>query len=561
MSDMSLPDAVAHDRQVRRKMSRKAYAELVGITEGRVHALEHGRKIKDGEADALSQYIGDLTDLSAPPQKIKVDQPPSKRQTSTETDPPIVAEPTTGEENWEARRNLLAADYMRVYNDLNGRIPPMPWPSMFRIETVPPVEFPAIRQWLNEVAGWLAEQDGTTSPLPSEEASWISQEPVEIEQEPQDFGDGDEWVEPEVGETPAPLEAEIDDIPPAPILTPSPAADQFPVPQAASPLFQLDPGTWYVTNGELQTFKDCERRWYLSSYLQLGTGRKKLIGSAAIGTRFHESLATWYQPEPGDPWETFNAGVFRDRQILEGQDAHEDTMKQFEQEVDLVRAMLEGYFDWVSETSADVGIRVIASESVIAVDPKIPGHESARLLSKLDAEIELERDESRAFIDHKTGDNFTAMIKGLQLDEQMQHYNLIRYLQIVEQNLHTQIRVAGAIYNMARRVKRTAKAEPPFYGRETVQFNMEQIRSYWLRVKGTMDKIVGVRQRLDSGADHREVVPPRPDKNTCFWKCEFFTLCPMMDHSPAGAHDYMNEALVQVNPLARYEPDAVGVTM
>lgn len=545
---MTIAEAVKHDRTVRQKLSRRKYADLTGITENRVHAIEHDRKLKGDEAQKLQSYIGDLVDLNAPP--------PTATPKPQQTQPKPQPQPLANQDdylNTEAERFELGESYISVMERLGGRVPPYPWPSQFRLETAPPSEFTAIREWIDMAEGWIEEQEmgeSTEQPLPPPPSTEGAYDEEMVDEEA--------WYDPDpgTGSTDAPPVSPMAGDGTEGVVSSPPPVD-IPAP---GPVFTQDPNVWYVTNGELQTFKDCERRWYLSDYLQLGLAREKVLGTAAIGIRYHKALAAWYQPVPGDPWDTFNQGVVEDRQKLEDTKASDQDLKNFELETDLVRAMIEGYFQWIEETSVDAGLRVIAPEAVHAVNPHFPEHPNVQLLAKLDTEVENELDNSRAFIDHKSVGNFQDAIKTLQLDEQMLHYNLIRYLEIVEQNLQAEVRTAGAIYNMARRVKRTHQAMPPFYGRETVNHNLEQLRSYWLRVKGTVTKIQQVRDQLLAGADHREVAPPRPERD-CSWKCEFFTLCPMMDHSPAGAVDYMREQLVRVNPLKRYEPDAVEVTL
>lgn len=536
---MTIAEAVKHDRTVRQKLSRRKYADLTGITENRVHAIEHDRKLKGDEAQKLQSYVGDLVDLSVQP---------TTRPRQEQPRPQPQPQPLANQDeylNTEAERFELGESYISVMERLAGRVPPYPWPSSFRLETAPPSEFTVIREWIDMAEGWIEDQEqGQATPAPTEGTF------------------DDELVDEEAWYDPAPRTGSTVE-PPAPMASTGDGAEGFQPPAEApapGPMFTLDPNVWYVTNGELQTFKDCERRWYLSDYLQLGFAHEKVTGPAAIGTRYHRALAAWYRPTPGDPWDEFNRSVVEDQQKLEDSQAPSEVIKNFELEVDLVRAMIEGYFEWVEQTSADVGMRIVAPEAVHAVNPQFPELPHARLLAKLDTEVENEVDNSRAFIDHKTVQSFQEAIKILHMDEQMLHYNLIRYLKIVEQNLQTEIRTAGAIYNMARKVKRTPQAMPPFYGREQVNHNLEQLRSYWLRVKGTAVKIGQVRDQLANGADHREVAPPRPERD-CSWKCEFFALCPMMDHSPNGAADYMREQLVHVPSLKRYEPDAIGQTL
>lgn len=562
---MNVQDAVIHDRQERRKLSRAKYAAAVGITDGRVHALEHGRRVKAGEIELLTPFIGDLLD------------PELVAETTDPVTTPRPNEDTEEQDASDFERTNLAYAYIDVMKRLgNNRIPPFNWPSQFRLETAPPIEFPAIRQWIQEVSRWLDEEDGVQPP-PSE--------PEEIEVVTVEDEDEEQWEEVasvEVGDPDVVITPGVDVVPPIPpslvppveevapqvgdeitshaTITPfgQPTPTELLLPEA--PALVLDPNTWYVTNGERKTWLECQRRWMLESYHRLGKPTRKVTGAAAVGTRFHRALAAWYQPTPGDPWAVFNADVEADREYLDDLGASDQEKKDLESEIDLVRAMIEGYFEWIQETSADVGLKVVAPEAIIQANPQFPEFPHVRLLAKLDVRVVDERDQARWFIDHKSVQDFISAIRTLRMDEQMLHYHLIEWLKLIEEGLDTEIRAGGAYYNMARKVKRTATANPPFYAREPVKHNVEELRSYWQRVKATVIQMTEARAKLDAGVPHQEVCPPNPTRD-CYWKCEFFTVCSMMDDNAGGAQAYMSEQLVEVNPLARYEPEAAGETV
>lgn len=563
---MILKDAVIEDRQKRRKFSRRKYGEVVGLTEGRIHALEHGRKVKPGEIEALVPFLGDLLD----PELVAA-------TLDAETTPPVqprgaVQRPQTEQDVSDFERTQLAYAYIEVMKRLGTRVPTLPWPSQYRLETAPPIDFQPIREWIQEVGRWLDEQDKQHIPNPYLDAEAPEEIPIpdpvpdpdppasQVVVEEIDDEDEEEWEDVVAEEVPNAEDFEI------------PVADPVPMPQPAltvadpslvlpQPMeFVFDPNTWYVTNGERTTFLECQRRWYLESYLSLGSPVRKVTGAAATGTRYHRALATWYQPVPGDPWATFEADRKNDLEYLEDTGASDALVKDFHQEVDLVRAMIEGYFQWVEETGSDVGLQVIAPEAVISAHPQFPDFPHVRLLAKLDVRVVDQRDMSRWFMDHKTVQDFTSAMRTLRLDEQMLHYHLIEWLKLAEEGLDSNVRAGGAYFNMARKVKRTSTAKPPFFQREPVPHSVTELRSYWQRVLGSVEQMASARARLDAGQAHQQVCPPHPTRD-CAWKCEFYTVCSMLDDGSAGVDDYMNEQLVKINPLARYEPEAVGETV
>jgi len=321
----------------------------------------------------------------------------------------------------------------------------------------------------------------------------------------------------------------------------------------------LDPQLSYYTNGELQTFKQCRRKWWLSSYRQLGSKRQKVSGALAMGTKAHVALAEYYG-HGKDPLEVLLELAERDQARLEEQDPKGYDVvqrKELEKDTALVRIIIEGYLEWLEETAADVGITIIAPEQPIIANPRIPGLEHVRLLGKEDVQAQRERDGARLFIDHKTCQTFESVKKIAHINEQFLHYHLLELLKLVESGLDAEQRTDGALINMLRKVKRTATAKPPFYDRIEVKHNLKTLSSYWRRVSETIRQIESLRDRLDAGEDPTMVAYPSPTSE-CVWKCEFFSICNMFDDG-SRVEDYVKEQMVEINPLKRYEPESIGV--
>jgi hypothetical protein len=135
----------------------------------------------------------------------------------------------------------------------------------------------------------------------------------------------------------------------------------------------------------------------------------------------------------------------------------------------------------------------------------------------------------------------------LPMEEQMLLYEILR-------RLTTEGRSDGMLFNMIRKVKRTARATPPFYERLPVPFNQHQLESAWYRIMAIINDIQAVTARLDAGESHLTAAYPRPNKD-CSWKCEFFPVCPMFDDGSRA--EAMIESLYNVaDPLDRY-PDLI----
>ena len=67
--------------------------------------------------------------------------------------------------------------------------------------------------------------------------------------------------------------------------------------------------------------------------------------------------------------------------------------------------------------------------------------------------------------------------------------------------------IADIELRLLRRVKRTASAKPPFYGRHEVRHNTQELRSHWLHIIAIAQETDRARERIDRGTDHHSVVP------------------------------------------------------
>jgi PD-(D/E)XK nuclease superfamily len=318
----------------------------------------------------------------------------------------------------------------------------------------------------------------------------------------------------------------------------------------------------YFTHSELNVFNDCRRRWWLSSFRHLRPKFRKVTGAAPIGTRIHSALAPYYVPaalSPVDPRETLEAVITADRAALLESIQEAPTgdgwmdevadpssqLKDFESEAELCRIMIAGYMEWLAETGADSDYEVVVpSESAISYEFR-PGES---LAGRLDAQVVQISTGAHLGIDHKTGD-FADLRSTLRDDDQMLRYEILRRTRMPE------ARSDGMLFNMLRKVKRTAKAKPPFYDRMTVNFNAHQIESAWVRTMGIINDIREVEQRLLAGEDHRVVVYKRRTRD-CSWRCEFFNVCNAFDDG-SRVEDMITSLYTVGSPTDRY-PELTG---
>lgn len=316
-------------------------------------------------------------------------------------------------------------------------------------------------------------------------------------------------------------------------------------------------GVRRFTNSEIQTFKTCRRKWYLTYYLRLRQRHESPVGIMQVGNRIHRALQYHYgtqapgSPEFIDARDALEALIVHDSEVnAERIDSDAELAKRFTQDADLERIMLEGYVDWITETGADARYEIISAETYREVDLHIDVphvNTVVRLISRLDLRVRRLSDGMSLFLDHKTTGSIDTLVRQLLANEQMLWYILIEKLRDSEHSTQ------GAVYNMLRRVKRSAKAKPPFYARHTVNHNSRELESFRVRTIGTIADILTLENLLDKGADHRLIAYPTPTSG-CSFSCPFYGVCRMFDD---GSHvnDYMRDHYVTGDPLDYYVSD------
>ena len=315
-------------------------------------------------------------------------------------------------------------------------------------------------------------------------------------------------------------------------------------------------GTFLASNSEAGTFQDCPRRWWLAWHRGLVPKHQRVDGARSTGTRYHAALASWYVPEGqerGNPVQVLRQ--LQDEDLLkvvhvdENDEPYDpvELRKQFE----LEEAMVTGYLQWLEETGVDENIEVIAPETYVeAAGPEdgILGY-PIKMIGKLDAKIRFRNTGQRGFIDHKTV--ATLHDPTLMLNRQMLHYLLIDWLNDTAPITPAALpRATEALYNMARKVKRTIKAKPPFYQRVIITHNADEIASYNRQLQKIVRTIILSHEALNEDNHHSNVVPARPSRD-CAWKCDFFKICRMFDDG-SRVSDAIRDLYEERDPLEYY---------
>lgn len=315
-------------------------------------------------------------------------------------------------------------------------------------------------------------------------------------------------------------------------------------------------GIYRVSNSEIQAFKQCRRRWLLGYYRKLQPKQESPNGVRQIGNRLHRALRWHYHPDTAlrtDVQDALERIIAFDRSLINQDYEHDVTLTEllnrFERESDLERIIVEGYIQWLGETGVDSDLKFVDTERYL--EASLPGfNDEVRLVAKIDARVRRVSDDLRLFIDHKSLGDFTRSVRILPLDEQMLFYQLVESLQTSET-----ARCVGAIYNMMRRVKRTATAKPPFYMRVEVHHNAYELANFLTRTQGVVRDMIEIRRRLDDGESHRLAAYPTPGPD-CTWKCSYFEIDPMMDDN-SRVEDALAAYFTVGDPSGYYVRDEV----
>ena len=294
-----------------------------------------------------------------------------------------------------------------------------------------------------------------------------------------------------------------------------------------------------ISNSEIQTFKDCRRRWWFTYYRRLRPKVEEFTGALALGSRIHEALDRYYST--GQDLLEAHADLVKE-DMKKMNEAYRDTST-LETEAELGRVMLEGYLEWVELNGIDAELEKISTEEVIE-RPMMDGR--VILQGKIDMRVRRKIDGVRMFRDFKTvGGSFADFGSQAQMNEQ-----ILTYMTLEEAQNQDGERSEGGIFTMLRKVKRGAYAKPPFYDQIEVRHNKFALRSFYERLEGTLTDILRVRDSLDEGESHYKHAYPRPTRD-CKWKCQFFAICPLVDDGSA-AEAAISDAFVVADPYGYY---------
>jgi hypothetical protein len=298
-----------------------------------------------------------------------------------------------------------------------------------------------------------------------------------------------------------------------------------------------------LTQSEMSAFLRDRRYWYLAYYRALRK-RHDHPYLPSVGNLYHAGLEAYYRDKT-DPLKVVQLRA----ELVITPDLPEQAAESLLAAAELAGIMLEGYLEWLKETGADAHLKVLSAEEKVEV---LLAPTKYVLRGKIDARAVDLRSEAQVQMEHKTVGNLTDLPKTAQSAFQFLTYDLLAYLKALEAN-DPRLRTDGVLLNMARRVKRTARANPPFYGRHEVRHNTQELRAHWRHIIAIGGEITRARERLDLGEDHHLVCPPTVSRDSS-WSNSFFPVYPLMD----DGSDYeamLADLYEKHDPLSHYEEE------
>lgn len=232
-----------------------------------------------------------------------------------------------------------------------------------------------------------------------------------------------------------------------------------------------------IRQSQLWTFRQCRRKWEMEYVRAIELARKggETKGSRDLGSIVHRLMESYYT---GGDWRAVHAAEVA--ALLHAGDYSPEWAEHYE----YARIMMEGYGDWLEREAAD------AYESVLLVEPNLEmpmgtfygddvvltGHPD---LVKQNTTLGLIIIE-----DHKTvGRIDTVMLHAPQGNN---YAMMLKHQHGLDTNLFRT--------NQLRKVKRTARANPPFYGRSEKMVTVEELRRNYVQVQGQLDEMIRLMQ-------------------------------------------------------------------
>lgn len=293
-----------------------------------------------------------------------------------------------------------------------------------------------------------------------------------------------------------------------------------------------------ISQSEIATWQRCRRKWLITYGLGFVPAEESPVSARMLGTRAHTALEGYY----GYGLDPVTVLDLLYRFAIDESPGFE---KELRAEHDMAQAMITGYLEWLETDGADAGLLVVKTEADIQVPlPDLPG---VALRARMDQVFQRQSDNALSFMDYKTSASFEKH-EYLDLDPQLKIYSLVQMLAAGHgaPAPGMQLRpdrpfVDGAMITTLRRVKRTERSKPPYYQRDELRYNMDQLAAAYNRVVSVCREIQEARAALYDGISpavimssgngwQQAAMRPTPVTSDCAWSCPLSSgLCQAMD--------------------------------
>lgn len=285
-----------------------------------------------------------------------------------------------------------------------------------------------------------------------------------------------------------------------------------------------------LSSSEIKRYMTCRRSWFYSQVEGYRRIKAEHTGPLFLGDRVHKALETYYEFESRHASDGFLAASYEHDVAL-----YPDESDALLKEKKLTTAMMEGYHDWLEETGEDEYIEVIGNEGIM----EIP-YGKHWLIGKYDLMVRDLKTGLIWYLDHKTAQDFSGSAR-FQIDIQFKHYA------VIGKALHGD-EFGGIIWNGLRKVQRTGRAKPPFYMRERITHNADELSAYWKVLHVIIEEMEDAKHKNHYGYHS---MYPNPSRENC-GICTFKNICSMFDDG--SDLDFVLDTEYEiVDPLERYQ--------
>lgn len=285
----------------------------------------------------------------------------------------------------------------------------------------------------------------------------------------------------------------------------------------------MKPIELYMRVSDLRAWLDCRRRFYLQNVYGASeansTAGVNPPGNADIGTLVDYGLNFLFEAKVR-PSLSFAPNVPQNMPT-------DELAIEWSKAIDLADIMLDGFEEWWSEQPESAQLRTIGTQVEVShrfgpfvVTPPggiIPHHAYVTIVGHLDLEAHDHKYDCLSVNDFKTV--ATLMQGPRQIDWQLNMYAL----------LLSKVRgkpVGSARHIQLRRVKRTSRANPPFYGIKELVLGELQHQRAELLLRNMISDILSLTPWLSETPEDNFYPSPSGE---CGWKCRVESICAMMD--------------------------------